>query len=1120
MRAQTPPSHPQSIRQRLILVNVLALIFLLTAGSVLFWQMLGVRLDVQNVLQVSEDVRLAFNLQQHVADLIASSSRLVPNRDAEQLRSELQPVIEGLRADYQHLATMGTRVGEDQRLFLILVSARSTTKRMIEVASTMLEEADQGNWEAVDTRLGVLERNQEAFASDINRLYAEVQHLQGEATDRIRARMPLLLFLPASLVALAFAALAFGTFELFRRALRPLGELTDVVRRFAQGDLNVRVPVRTNDEFGELARAFNDMAHAIQDAQLTLEQRVEARTRDLQHRLEQIRAAAEVGSRVTRIRDLDKLLDQVTHLISERFGFYHTGIFLVDAEGEYAELRAANSEGGRRMLEAGHKLRVGEQGIVGFVTATGQPRIALDVGADAVHFENPYLPDTHSEMALPLRVGDRILGALDVQSKRTGAFAQEDILVLQIVADQLAVAIDNAHLLEENRSALDQMRRAYTLLSREGWVDFVRSRPVVGYRVDASNLVRPVPAEEPTIGASDEHTLEVPIQVRGHRVGVARLRKPAGQVWTAPEQELAHEIADRLSSALESARLYSESLRRAQQLQIASEIARDASSTLNVEELLDKVVHLIRSRFGFYHASIFLVDPLGEFAVVRASTGEAGRRMLESSHRLAVGSRSIMGYVTAKGEPLVVNDVTLDPTHRPNPLLPDTRAEAGIPLKVGDRVLGAIDVQSTHAGAFTEDDISVLQILADQLAIALVNAELFQETQEHLAQQRLLHHVTTAAASTTSLEDALFNAIQGLHATLGGDRVAIMLYNEETDMLEVKAAAGYGGRDLSGFKLPIGEGITGWAAANRKPVCVDDVRQDPRYVAAVETVRSELAVPLIYRDQLFGVLNVESDDVAKFDEVDQEMLTTLAGSLAAILANIELLNEIQQSAQRLSLLHRVTATAASHVNLTTLLQEVSEQLVDGFRALHCGVVLFDSDRKVGRLVATASSRPDAPGRGMLGAVLPLEGNVLTQEVIRTRKPVVVYRVTEDERVAPAHELLRQRGTETLIIAPLISRGEVIGTIGLDIEDPTRVISEQEINLLDQISRQIASAVDVARLFEQAVRRADRERLVTEITTKLRASNDPRVILETAARELGRALNVDQTQVWLTNGGDD
>ncbi len=156
-------------------------------------------------------------------------------------------------------------------------------------------------------------------------------------------------------------------------------------------------------------------------------------------------------------------------MLSTRFGFYHVGIFLKDETGRYALLYAANSEGGQRMLKRGHKLEVGQVGIVGYVTESGKARIALDVGKDAVYFDNPDLPQTHSEMALPLKIADRILGALDIQSTEPQAFKQDDIEVLQIVADQLAIAIENSRLLAESRSAVDAMRRTYGEVSLQAW---------------------------------------------------------------------------------------------------------------------------------------------------------------------------------------------------------------------------------------------------------------------------------------------------------------------------------------------------------------------------------------------------------------------------------------------------------------------------------------------------------------------------------------------------------------------------------------------------------------------------------------------------------------------------
>ena len=234
-------------------------------------------------------------------------------------------------------------------------------------------------------------------------------------------------------------------------------------------------------------------------------------------------------------------------------------------------------------------------------------------------------------------------------------------------------------------------------------------------------------------------------------------------------------LSSQVAGILYNARQLDENRNQITKIQTAAEIARDISSALNLDELLLKAVNLIRDRFNFYHAAIFLIDNAGSNAVVREATGEAGMQMKRTGHKLAVGSKSVVGFVTGKGESLTINNTVQDATHLPNPLLPDTRAEAAIPLKIGDRILGALDVQSTTPFSFNANDLNTLQILADQLAIAVNNTELFAETQEHLSQHRLLHHITTSAASGTTLEESLNSAVKGLQVTLGGDRVAILL---------------------------------------------------------------------------------------------------------------------------------------------------------------------------------------------------------------------------------------------------------------------------------------------------------------------------------------------------------
>ncbi len=384
-------------------------------------------------------------------------------------------------------------------------------------------------------------------------------------------------------------------------------------------------------------------------------------------------------------------------------------------------------------------------------------------------------------------------------------------------------------------------------------------------------------------------------------------------------------ITGQVAGVINNVRLLGESQRKAVQIETAAEIARDISGSLNLDELLIKAVNFIRERFDFYHASIFLHDIPGEFAMIREATGEAGTQMKRAGYKIGVGSKSIVGFVSGRGEQLVVNDTSKDATYYANPLLPDTRAEAAIPLKVGDRILGVLDIQSTKSYSFSEDNLRSLQILADQLAVAVVNTELFAETQEHLSQHRLLHHITTTAASGTTLEEALESAVNGLQVTLGGDRVTILLADREKKSLDVKASMGYSD-DISRTQIAFGSGVTGWVAEHRRTLRVRDVNMDPRYIQASSNTRSELAIPLIYRNELLGVLNVESELVDAYTENDEEMLGTLGGSLAAIIANARLLEQIRIQAERERLINEVAGKIRRSTDIQSILMTTASEI--------------------------------------------------------------------------------------------------------------------------------------------------------------------------------------------------
>ncbi len=338
--------------------------------------------------------------------------------------------------------------------------------------------------------------------------------------------------------------------------------------------------------------------HALEDERSNLERRVSERTRDLERRAVQLRAAAEIGNAAASARDLDALLNQAVRLLSTRFGFYHAGIFLLDELGKFAILRASNSEGGQRMLQRGHRLEAGT-GIVGYAAKANRGRIALDVGQDAVFFNNPDLPETHSEMALPIKVGGRVLGVLDIQSTQSNAFTNEDVEVLQVVADQLAIAIENSRLLAESRSAAEAARRAYGEASIDAWKRQLETRKELGFISNGREIHRFAPAKEEAdpksleaisqnrpVTSTDQVRLFAPIVIRGQVVGVLRLVKTDEEHWTENEIQLVQVLSDQLSGALESARLYGDAQTRAAKEHTIEEISARIGSSTNIDSIM------------------------------------------------------------------------------------------------------------------------------------------------------------------------------------------------------------------------------------------------------------------------------------------------------------------------------------------------------------------------------------------------------------------------------------------------------------------------------------------------------------------------------------------------------
>ena len=357
-------------------------------------------------------------------------------------------------------------------------------------------------------------------------------------------------------------------------------------------------------EFERAQERAQESLLALERERFLLEKRVEERTAEIASKTIQLEAASSVARKIAEIRDLQSLLDNVTRSIADQFGFYHVGLFLLDDKKQFAILQAASSEGGRKMLQLGHRLGVGQTGIVGYVTGRGRPRVALDTGADAVFFDNPHLPLTHSEMALPLIVRGNVIGALDIQSEKGNAFSDDDVEIMQTVADQLAIAIENARLFSETETVISQFEVLTALQTRDAWAGYLRRR-APGYQYTTLG-VRPLSAAVPAAG-ENSHELRVPITLRGQEIGAIRLRrKETAPAWSQRERELAAEISAQVALALDTSRLLEETQKNAARDQMIAGVSNRIRQTLDMETVLQTAANELRNAFGLMEAEVRL----------------------------------------------------------------------------------------------------------------------------------------------------------------------------------------------------------------------------------------------------------------------------------------------------------------------------------------------------------------------------------------------------------------------------------------------------------------------------------------------------------------------------------
>ncbi len=419
-----------------------------------------------------------------------------------------------------------------------------------------------------------------------------------ENYDEIEINAPIQAFVesngPVYIIVLMFF-IGLLTFGLYNNLIPPLFAIRDAMLRLGEGDFTAQVTgVDRHDEIGTLARGIVSVRQQVLQTIDDLEQRLADRVRDLQ-------ATQEVSRYAATQRDLQRLMTDVVNLIVNSFSnIYHAQIFLIDADGRYAVLRASTGQAGETLLRRGHRLAVGSTSIIGMVTGEGRVIVERDTTTSTVHRANEFLPETRSELAIPLRIGNTIIGALDVQSKQDNTFFEDQVTLLQIMADQLAISVDNARLYQDSLSQLERLNKTSQTQTYEGWREHMRNqrRNVLTARsgniaLNTENLrQQALQTGEMAVGeltAANTVPVVVPVRLRGQILGVVE--------WELPQVDfnyekllLAEELVNRLAVSLDNARLFEESQRTVERERVVNSITAKFSTQTDIDQILQTAV--------------------------------------------------------------------------------------------------------------------------------------------------------------------------------------------------------------------------------------------------------------------------------------------------------------------------------------------------------------------------------------------------------------------------------------------------------------------------------------------------------------------------------------------------
>ncbi len=889
---------------------------------------------------------------------------------------------------------------------------------------------------------------------------------------------------------------------------------------------------------------------------------------EVSERLSELAASRETTLELTAQLDMPRLLQTIAERASKLMGV--TGGFIYEADLSRRKLRL-RAEVSLQPEPLGAEMDFGE-GVTGRVAESGASLVVHDYP----HW--PGRPERFAQYALfnvlgvPMHWQGQLIGVLNLEDEIGGRrFTQQDVVLAEQFAHQAAAAIGNARLfaaanrhaerlailheasqailsrslnLEQVYEAIDQAvgqlmpNDALSISLLDEAQEFVEAVYLKDRGVRRSNqrvsadagltgyllkVRRPLlfhsadewPVEATHYGGEEsvQSVLAVPLQVGGYTLGALVTQSYQPHAFSEDDIPLLVTLANQTAAAIQNGRLFQSAQRQLLQLSILHAVAQAAVSASDPDQVIRRALETLRERVGYDYLALLLINSAGTALQPYSfgSTLAANARDVEVPLGLGV-----TGRVAQTGQPRRVNDVDQEPGYLR--AFPGTRAELCVPLKVGERVIGVLNVEAATPNAFGEEDERLLTIVAGLLAPIIENAELYAQDRKRLNELSLLNEVTLAAVSASNLEEVITQAMQVLRQRLGYEILGVALLDESGEW--VTAHPDYFGVDDPRYAqpFPVAEGIVGAVIRRGRANRAEDVTRHPDYRSNIPATRSQLAVPLKIADRVIGAISTESHRLAAYGDNDERLLTVIAGLLAPIIENARLRARAEQQAHDLDLIARLQATASASLELDTVLGAIVEQVGRALQVTSAYVVEINETQTK---VVAEYDRPeaDAPERvSDLHRVYPSNLFATAVRVLQSGQPLQMriddLEVPEFER---AH--MREFGGRAALLVPLVRHGRPLGYVELWEARHDRIFTKREIQLAETLAGSVAAALENATLYQEARRQAEQMRLVNEVGRDVGGILDVDALLKQVSQRLETAFGYYHAEVGLIEGRD-